>query len=170
MPGLEILAQRDLDRVDGLQQVARADQALAQAMNALGQCVIAACHIDQLLELALEHLVAVPQHFDLPLDKADRRALIAQVRKTQFREQHRVALEKIRTVQQEFRDAALFEAGLRYAACVAGRHDSILPMFGIYISIDPVNTFVAGPVSQSGWPGPSQETCAAPPGSSTRTA
>ncbi len=65
-------------------------------MNAVGQRVIGAGHIDEFLQLALERLVALAQHLDLALDQAHRGAHIAQMRQAQFGEQRRVALEEIR--------------------------------------------------------------------------
>ena len=87
MHGVEILAQRSLDGVDGLEQGVRANQPLAQAMNAIGQRIIGAGHIDEFLQLALERLIALAQHFDLALDQAHRGAHVAQMRQTQLEEQ-----------------------------------------------------------------------------------
>ena len=53
-------------------------------MNAIGQRVIGAGHIDELLQLALERLVALAQHLDLALHQAHRGARVAQMRQAQF--------------------------------------------------------------------------------------
>ena len=93
----------------GLQQGVGADQTLAQAVNAVGQRIVGAGHIDEFLQLALERLIALAQHLDLALDQAHRRADIAQMRQAQLGQQRRVALEKIRIGLQIIRDAGVVE-------------------------------------------------------------
>ena len=87
------------------QQLARADQPLAQPVDPLGQHVVGAGHVHQFLQLALERLVALAQHLHLALDQAHRGARVAHVRQPQLREQRSVAFEEIRIGLQIIRDA-----------------------------------------------------------------
>ena len=97
-------------------------------MDAIGERIVATRDVDELLELALERVIALAQHLDLPLDQADRRALVAQVRQAQLRQQRSVALEEIRAALQVLGDRRFVDAGRRNAAGVAGCHGCILPM------------------------------------------
>ena len=78
-------------------------------MNAIGQRIVGARHIDEFLQLALERLVALAQHLDLTLHQAHRRAHVAQMRQTQLGQQRRIALEEIRVGLQIFRDTGVIE-------------------------------------------------------------
>ena len=122
MHGVEILAQRRLGGVDGFEQRARPDQALAQAVNAVGEHVVGARHVDELLQLALQRQVAFTQDLDLPLHQADGGGRVAQVRKTQFREQRPVAFEKIRIRRKVVRNARVVETFRFDTARLAGCH------------------------------------------------
>src|SRR5882672_10554022 len=166
MHGVEILAQRGLHGNDGLRQRVRANQTLAQSVNAIGQRIVGARHIDEFLQLALERLVALAQHLDLPLHQAHRRAHVAQMRQTQLGQQRSIALEEIRVGLQIFRDTGVIETLVLDPARLTGHGSS--PLHHV-ISIDPANTVVVGPLSHRRSPTPGQDTEAAPPGRSTRT-
>ena len=76
-----------------------------QAMDAIREPVVGARDIHQLLQLALERLVALAQHFHLALDQAHGGAGVAQMRQAQLGEQGAVALEEIRIGLQILGDA-----------------------------------------------------------------
>ncbi len=74
--------------------VERAHELQAQLMNLLDERVVLLRDGDEILELALELRVALPQHRDLPLDERDRGAAGA-MRQLQREHQRRVALEEV---------------------------------------------------------------------------
>ncbi len=87
------------------EQGVRADEPLAQAMNAVRERVIGARHIHQFFQLSFERLIAFAQHLHLPLDQTHGGSRVAKMRKPQLGEQWAVSLEEIRVGLQVFRDA-----------------------------------------------------------------
>src|ERR1700733_2961806 len=166
---VEVLAQARLRRADRLGQGASAEQALREAVYALGERVVGARDLHQFLQLTLERLIALAQYLHLALDQADRCAGVAHVRQPQLSEQRSVTLEEIRIGRKIIRDARVVDRVVFDTARLTRGHCSFLPMLSHWMSIIPLNTVTAGPVSHTGLPGPGQATCALPPGKSTRT-
>jgi hypothetical protein len=96
-------------------------------MDAIRQRVVRARDTHQLRKLALERLIAIAQHFHLPLDQAHRCAGVAQMRQAELREQGTVALEKIRIRLEILGDAAVVDGVLFDAPCLTC-HCSKLPV------------------------------------------
>ena len=72
--GVEILAQARLDGVDRCpKESVRGSAAELEPVDALGERVIGASHVDQLLQLAFERLIAIAQHLHLALHQTHRR-------------------------------------------------------------------------------------------------
>ena len=124
MHGVEIFAQGSLDCIDGLEQVMGFDQPLAQSMNAVGQGVVGARHIDQFLQLAFERLIALAQHLYLTLHQAHGGTGVAQVREPQFGQQGSIALEKIWMTLQIVGDIQVVESVVFDTACLTRCHYS----------------------------------------------
>src|SRR5690606_28818347 len=139
-------------------RIGRAEQPYRQMVNLLDQRIVDLRDRDQLLELALELGVALPEHGDLPLDQRHGEA-VRLVRQLQPEQQRSVALEEVRATLQIVRDRLLGDRLAERRLVFALTHSSIRPSY----------TSVVGPVCHSGWPGPGQRTVSRPPRSSTST-
>ncbi len=126
MHRVEILAHRGLDRIDRGGKIPRSNQALAQAVNSIGQRVVGAGDVDEFLQFALESQVAVAQDLDLAFNQADGGRLVAQVRQPQRREQSAVAFEEVRVSAQIVGYFRVAQDFLFKSARVARRHISML--------------------------------------------
>ena len=93
--GGEILAQPRLELLEALRQIVGARMSFRhELMNLLDERVVLLRDGDEILELALELRVALPQHRDLALDERDRCAAGA-VRQLEPEHQRRVTLEEV---------------------------------------------------------------------------
>ena len=107
--GCEIFAQPRLELLEAHRDRRRAHELQAQLMDLLAERVVLLRDGDEVLELALELRVALPQHRYLPLDERDRCAAGA-MRQLEPEHQRRVALEEVGVALQIVGDRVLGHA------------------------------------------------------------
>ena len=104
--GCEIFAQPGLELLEAHRDRRRAHELQAQLMDLLDEHVVLLRDGDEILELALELGVALPQHRYLPLDERDRCAAGA-MRQLEPEHQRRVALEEVGVALRDSRRSSL---------------------------------------------------------------
>ena len=70
----KVFPQAGLDRVEHSVDVGRSQKTCCQRVNLVGQPLIGACHIEQILEFALELVVLLSQRHHLAFHQRYRRA------------------------------------------------------------------------------------------------